>query len=880
MTATEHAPTRLSDYTPAPFLITDVDLEFDLGENETRVRSRLQLRRNPDAPGSCDLILDGPGLETRLVRINGENARTDRFEIGDETLTVLEAPDQFELETVVVIHPGANKSLDGLYYSEPNLCTQCEPEGFRKITWYLDRPDVLARFRTRINGDPARFPVMLSNGNCIGRGELPNGRHWVQWEDPFPKPSYLFALVAGPLECLEGTFETGSGREVALRIYAKAGDVERCEHAMQSLKRAMRWDEESYGLEYDLDTFMIVAIDDFNMGAMENKGLNVFNSALVLARPETATDTDYAAIEAVIAHEYFHNWTGNRVTCRDWFQLSLKEGLTVFRDQQFSEDMGSRAVERIDGARKLRSNQFPEDAGPMAHPVRPDSYIEISNFYTATIYEKGAEIIRMLHTLLGNTAYQAGMKLYLTRHDGHAATIEDFVRAMESASGRDLGQFTRWYSQAGTPVVAASARHDTERGEFVVALSQRTPPTPGQTEKLPLHIPLRLALLGEDGGNLPLHCPELGLDGEREVVAELRETAATLRFTNLDRPPALSIARGFSAPVQIEVERGDGVLAFLIANETDPFNRWDAVREYATRVLLDGIERYSPGSRIAYPDRFIAGMRALLLDSTLEPAIIAEALTLPSESNLADRMETIAIEAIHDVRRQFTLILAKALRSDLIHVRDAHLSREAYRFDPGSAGRRSLANVCLRYLMELDDPGIVALCRVQLETADNMTDSLAALRCFANTPGREARQQLDWFHDRWRGEPLVLDKWFRLQATARRSDTLRRIGALMRHPSFDIQNPNRVRALIGAFCHRNQRWFHDASGAGYRFLSSQVLAIDEFNPQIAARILGAAANWRRLDDNRRELIQTELERILGTPSLSKECYEIASKTLA
>ena len=791
MTATDHAPTRLRDYAPAPFLITDVDLVFDLGEDETRVRARLRLRRNPDAPSSRDLILDGRDLETRLVRINGENAPSERFEIGEETLTVLAVPDHFELETEVVVHPVANKSLDGLYYSDPNLCTQCEPEGFRKITWYLDRPDVLARFRTRIKGDPARFPVMLSNGNCIGRGKLRDKRHWVQWEDPFPKPSYLFALVAGPLEYREDTFETASGREVALRIYAKAGDVDRCEHAMQSLKRAMRWDEECYGLEYDLDTFMIVAIDDFNMGAMENKGLNVFNSALVLARP---------------GHRHRHRLCGDRsrdcariffttgqetgVTCRDWFQLSLKEGLTVFRDQQFSEDIGSRAVERIDGARKLRSLQFAEDAGPMAHPVRPDSYIEISNFYTVTVYEKGAEVIRMLHTLLGNAAYQAGMKLYLTRHDGHAATIEDFVSAMESASGRDLDQFKRWYSQAGTPVVAANARHDTETSEFVVELSQRMRPTPGQTEKLPLHIPLRLALLGKSGGNLPLHCPELGLDGEREVVAELRETGANLRFTNVDHPPALSIARGFSAPVRIEAERGDDVLAFLIANETDPFNRWDAVQEYAARLLLDRIDQFSPDSRITLPDQFIAGMQALLLDATLEPAFVAEAFTLPSESNLADRMKTIAIEGIHDVRRQFTRILAKALRNDLIHVRDTHLSRGSYRFDSGRAGRRSLANVCLRYLMELDDPGIAAQCRAQLATADNMTDSLAALRCFANTPGREPRQQLDWFHDRWSGEPLVLDKWFRLQAT---SATVRNAGTgwrpdaapILRHPESE-----------------------------------------------------------------------------------------------
>ena len=637
--AAEPATTRLADYAPPPFLVDEVDLDFELGEERTLVRAKLKVRRNPavasalaatpasadsaasvpspasapapapatptsaatsasvpaSAPGSAaaspaDLVLDGRGLDTRSVRIDGEAVSGNRIEIAAETLTIRDAPDAFVLETEVAVRPGENKSLEGLYASAGNLCTQCEAEGFRKITWFPDRPDVMARYRTRIAGDPGRFPVMLSNGNEVERGALGDGRRYVVWEDPFPKPSYLFALVAGRLECIADTFTTRSGREVALRIHVEPHNLDKCAHAMRSLKRAMGWDEEVYGLEYDLDTFMIVAVDDFNMGAMENKGLNVFNSKYVLARPDTATDADFAAIEAVIAHEYFHNWTGNRVTCRDWFQLSLKEGLTVFRDQEFSADTGSRAVKRIRDARLLRSHQFPEDAGPMAHPVRPDSYIEIGNFYTVTIYVKGAEVIRMMHTLLGHEGFMAGMRLYFERHDGEAVTTGDFVAAMEAASGVDLGQFRRWYVQAGTPVLSARGAYDAARSEYVLDVEQRTPPTPGQPEKRPLHVPVRLALLGGDGGNLPLHCPEAGLAGEREAVLDVREPRHVFRFSNVPARPVPSLARGFSAPVKVEIERGDGELAFLIANETDPFNRWDAVQEYSTKLMLRMIE--------------------------------------------------------------------------------------------------------------------------------------------------------------------------------------------------------------------------------------------------------------------------------------------------
>ena len=880
MSPTEPVATRRADYAPPPFLVDAVDLDFELDEKQTLVRAKLTIRRNPDAAPAQDLILDGHGLDTRAVRVDGEVVSGNRVEIAAETLTLRDAPDAFVLDTDVAIRPGANKSLEGLYASSGNLCTQCEAEGFRKITWFPDRPDVMARYRTRIVADPARYPVMLCNGNDADRGALDDGRRYVVWEDPYPKPSYLFALVAGRLACVEDAFTTRSGRVVTLRIYVQPHNVDRCDHAMRSLRRAMRWEEDVYGLEYDLDTFMVVAVDDFNMGAMENKGLNIFNSAYVLARPETATDRDFAAIETVIAHEYFHNWTGNRVTCRDWFQLSLKEGLTVFRDQEFSADVASRAVKRIRDVRVLRTHQFAEDAGPMAHPVRPDSYIEISNFYTVTIYNKGAEVIRMMHTLLGDERFQAGMRLYFERHDGHAVTTEDFVAAMEAASGMDLGQFRRWYTQAGTPALRIRGTWDEERSQYVLDIEQRTPPTPGQPEKLPLHVPLRLALLGEDGTNIPLHCAGAGLAGECEAVVDVREPHQTLRFSRVRSRPIPSLARGFSAPVKVEIERSDDELAFLIAHETDPFNRWDAAQEYATRLMLAMVEDRLAGREPDLPDGFASAARALLLDDAADPAFTAEALTLPSESNIADRMDIIPVETIHEVREAVKATLAFRLEDAFLRVHAANQAPGPYRFTAEDSGRRALKNLCLRYLMELDEPSMRAVCGHQLESADNMTDALAALACFVDAHVPEHAERLAWFEQRWKDEPLVLDKWFSLQATSRRHDTLERVRTLTRHPGFDLENPNRVRALVGAFCHANQRWFHDASGAGYRFLSEHVLAIDTFNPQSAARLLGAASRWRRLDPDRGALLRGELERMARTPELSRDCYEVARKFLA
>ena len=879
MTESAPAATRLTDYSPPDFLIDEVDLSFELDAERTLVRATLTVRRNPDVPRTADLVLDGQGLETLGVRVDGEAVTGNRMAIGAETLTIRDAADSFVLDTEVAIRPGANKSLEGLYESSGNLCTQCEAEGFRRITWFLDRPDVLARYRTRIAADAERYPVLLSNGNAVERGTLDDGRRFVVWEDPHPKPTYLFALVAGRLERVEDSFTTRSGREVALHIYVEPHNADRCDHAMRSLKRAMRWDEEVYGLEYDLDVFMIVAVDDFNMGAMENKGLNIFNSAYVLARPDTATDTDFAAIETVIAHEYFHNWTGNRVTCRDWFQLSLKEGLTVFRDQQFSEDVALRMLKRIRDVRVLRTHQFPQDAGPMAHPVRPDSYIEINNFYTVTVYCKGAEVIRMLHTLLGADVFKAGMRCYFERHDGQAVTTDDFVAAMEAASGRDLSQFRRWYTQAGTPVLTVRGTYDAERSQYVLDVEQHTPSTPGQSDKAPLHIPVRMALIGGEGGNLPLHCANGNLAGETETVLELGASHQRFRFEAVTERPAPSLIRGFSAPVKIEIARSDDDLAFLIAHETDPFNRWDASQEYATRLMLGLVESRLAGREIAIPDKYVSAMRALLLDHAIEPGFVAEALSLPSESNLADRMEVIAVEAIHEVREAVIATLARRLQGEFTRTYDAHVDDGPYRFDAVSIGRRGLKNLCLRYLMELDEPAIRSTCTHQLQTADNMTDALGALACFANSRAAEREDPLAWFEDRWKDDPLVLDKWFSLQATSKRPDTPGRVRDLVRHPRFDIENPNRVRALIGAFCHSNQRWFHDSSGSGYRFLGEHVLAIDSFNPQSASRLLSAASRWRRLDDERSAMLRGELERVLAAPNLSKDCYEVATKFL-
>ena len=872
---------RLKDYAPPTCLVDTVDLRFDLDDARTLVTATLKLRRNPAATADPVLTLFGRDLELLSLRLDGRELGLGDFRIIGETLSITPVPEAFTLHIETVIHPGDNTSLEGLYTSSGNFCTQCEPEGFRKITWFPDRPDVLARYTTTLVADRERYPVLLSNGNPVEAGELPDGRHFARWEDPFPKPSYLFALVAGALVKIEDRFITASGREVALQIFVEERNRDKCHHAMSSLKKAMAWDEAVYGLEYDLDIYMIVAVDDFNMGAMENKGLNVFNSKYVLARPETATDADYQGIEGVIGHEYFHNWTGNRVTCRDWFQLSLKEGLTVFRDQQFSADMGSAAVKRIEDVRILRNSQFPEDAGPMAHPVRPASYVEINNFYTATVYNKGAEVIRMYHTLLGSEGFRRGLRLYLERHDGQAATTDDFLRAMAEAGGVDLDQFQRWYEQAGTPELQVETAYDAPSQTFELRLRQHCPATPGQPGKEPFHIPLAVGLLGPDGRDLPLR-----LAGEATPVAagtrvlELRRETETFRFVDLPQRPVPSLLRGFSAPVRLRGDWPQADLALRMAHDSDPFNRWEAGQQLACEVLLRQVAAIRSGRAEDFDPRFVAAFRAALNDTESDPALLALALTLPTETYLGEQQEVIEPAAIHQAREGLRRHLAEALRDDFFRVYRRCRAAGPYRPEPAAIGRRGLKNLCLAYLMSLEDAAALSLCLEQFETADNMTDVLAALGCLASSDSPQRSRVLEAFYRQWRDDPLVLDKWFLLQATSRRPEALAEVRRLMVDPAFNIRNPNKVRSLIGAFCQGNPARFHSACGSGYGFCADQVLAIDPFNPQVAARLLGALSRWRRYDGARQGLMHKELERVLAAEGLSPDCYEIAAKSLA
>jgi len=878
MSKAKPQPVRLADYRPPSHLIDAVELRFELDDPATRVHSRLAMRRNPAGDGSTTVVLHRGDFELERLALEGETLARGRYRLGEETLAIDGVPDRFTLEAVTRLEPEANTSLEGLYKSSGNFCTQCESEGFRKITCYLDRPDVLARFRTTLEADRERCPVLLSNGNPVASGDAPGGRHWVTWEDPFPKPSYLFALVAGRLECVERPFVTRSGREVRLRCFVEAHNAGKCDHALAALDKAMRWDEEVFGLEYDLDTYMIVAVDDFNMGAMENKGLNVFNSKYVLADPESATDDDYVAIESVIAHEYFHNWTGNRVTLRDWFQLSLKEGLTMFRDQEFSSDVFSRPLTRIDNVRLLRTHQFSEDAGPMAHPVRPDSYIEISNFYTTTVYNKGAEVIRMVDTLLGRRGFLAGMALYIERHDGRAVTADDFLKAMEDANGVDLGQFRRWYEQAGTPALEVTDHYDARARAYTLIVRQSCPPTPGQPRKAPFHIPLALGLLGPSGEELALT-----LEGESEAreartrVLELRAAEERFRFVEVPERPVPSLLRDFSAPVRLEGARDRERLAFLFAHDPNAFNRWDAGQEYATSLLLALVADARAGRALALDAAFAEAMARTLGDPALERGLIAEALVLPSENYLIERMEEADVDALHAAREFARRALAERLREPLAEVFQACLSGEPYRFDPESCGRRRLANVCLGYLMALGEPDWRAACLRRFREADNMTEALGALGALARTDCPEREHALAEFERRWRHDPLTLDKWFAVQATSPLPGTLERVRELLDHPRFSLRNPNRVRALIGAFCFGNPVRFHDPSGAGYRFLADHVLELDPLNPQVAARLLGALTRWRKFDRKRQRLMKAELERVADAPTLSRDTYEVALK---
>ncbi|MGE4578327.1 MAG: aminopeptidase N [Desulfuromonadales bacterium] len=872
----------LKDYTPPAFLVDNTDLHFELAESQTLVTATLRLRRNPaSVDPAAPLVLHGRELKLREISLDERPLPSTAYALDTETLTLAEAPDAFTLRTVTEINPQANTSLEGLYLSSGNFCTQCEAQGFRKITYYPDRPDVMAPFTVTLVADRVKYPVLLSNGNLLEKGELVDGRHFARWQDPYKKPSYLFALVAGQLVKIEDRFTTRSGRVVTLQIFVEPRNADKCEHAMRSLQKAMAWDEEVFGLEYDLDIYMIVAVDDFNMGAMENKGLNVFNSKYVLARPDTATDADYQGIEGVIGHEYFHNWTGNRITCRDWFQLSLKEGLTVFRDQEFSADMTSRPVKRIEEVRLLRQAQFPEDAGPMAHPVRPESYVEINNFYTATVYNKGAEVIRMIQTLLGREGFRRGMDLYIARHDGQAVTTEDFLAAMADANGADLDQFRYWYSQAGTPKIQVTTAFDPAGGVYTLRCRQSCPPTPGQESKRPFHIPLALGLLDRQGQDLPLQ-----LEGEAlppaagTRVLSLRQEEESFRFVGLTEEPIPSLLRDFSAPVKLQIDLADADLAFLMARDADPFNRWEAGQQLATRVLLNLVEDLRQGRLPGEADVFCEAFGLTLQDREADPALLALALTLPSETYLAEQMAVVDPTAIHAARKALRQSLARSWRTELLDTYERLGETGPYSIEPAAVGKRSLKNVCLAYLMALEEDAAVQLCQRQFEEGNNMTDVIAALGALSQSRRPERQAALAAFYTKWSQDPLVVDKWLSLQATADHPDTLMQVRKLMTHPAFSLRNPNKVRALIGAFCHGNPAAFHREDGSGYRFAAEQVLALDPLNPQVAARLAAALIRWRKFDDGRQQQMKEQLQRLLDAPRLSRDVYEIVSKSLS
>ncbi|TMA33362.1 MAG: aminopeptidase N [Deltaproteobacteria bacterium] len=903
------------DYRPPDYRIDSVDLDFDLREDETFVRARLAVRRDPVALGDVPpLVLAGQELETLSLAIDGRALSEREFSIDDESLEIPAPPEQFTLETLVRIHPEHNTALSGLYRSSGNFCTQCEAHGFRRITWFLDRPDVMARYAVRIEADRERYPVLLSNGNRIAQESAPDGRHAVRWRDPSPKPSYLFALVAGNLHCHAGSFTTRSGRAVRLEIWVEPQNADRCEHALCSLQRAMHWDEQVYGREYELDVYMIVAVGDFNMGAMENKGLNIFNAKYVLAEPETATDDEYEAIEAVIGHEYFHNWTGNRVTCRDWFQLTLKEGLTVFRDQQFTADQTSAAVKRIRDVVTLRTNQFPEDAGPMAHPIRPESYISMDNFYTATVYEKGAEVVRLYHTLFGADGFRRGMDLYFARHDGHAVTCDDFRAALADANGADLTRFERWYSQASTPLVSARGEWDPAARAYSLRLAQSLPNAPEDGPRDPLPIPVRMGLLGRDGRDLPLRLAGERGDAPTTRVLLLEEREATFRFEEIAEPPVPSLLRQFSAPVALAMPRSRSELAFLFARDSDPVSRWDAGQTLAQELLLALAADAAAGRPLSLDAEFAAAIGRVLEDPALDGSLRALMLSLPNlrvlgeaqvsrspqgreaaaqrgeaerrvgpregwKANEDHQMATIDYASLHAAREFAIAELARAHRAQFEEIARERAGDRPYRIERAAIDRRRLRNAALRYLSALGDPGWTARIAQQFERADNMTDRQAALQILVDLPGDAREAPLARFYQTWRGDPLVLDKWFTVQALSTRADTFDRVARLARHPDFTLANPNRLRALVGSFASGNPVRFHAADGRPYAFLADVVLELDQRNPQVAARLAANFGPWRRFAGAQQAAMRAQLERIASAKPISKDVFEIATRAL-
>ncbi len=872
-------PIRLKDYRQPDWLVETVDLDFSLHPTQTKVRATLKLTPNPQRP-AAPVVLDGDGLSLVALKVDGAALPADSFMATPDQLTIPQPPNgPFTLEIETLVNPTANTQLSGLYRSSGTFCTQCEAEGFRRITYFPDRPDVMAVYTTRIEADKAQAPVLLSNGNLIDAGDLPGGRHFATWHDPHKKPSYLFALVGGDLACVEDKFVTMSGREVTLRIYVEHGKQGRCDYAMDSLKRSMRWDEQAFGREYDLDIFMIVAVSDFNMGAMENKGLNVFNDKYVLASGDVATDSDFAGIEAVIAHEYFHNWTGNRITCRDWFQLCLKEGLTVYRDQEFSSDMRSRPVKRISDVRGLRVAQFIEDSGPLAHPVRPEQYKEINNFYTSTIYEKGAEVVRMVHTLLGPEKFRAGMDLYFERHDGEAATIEQFIQCFAEVSGRDMAQFMLWYSQAGTPEVTVSGAFDAVAKTYTLTCKQTVPPTPNQPTKKPMVIPLVTGLVGKDGHDLPLT-----LAGGASVprgVLELKDAEQTFVFSGIAERPVLSTNRGFSAPIKLNSDLTAADLTFLAAHDSDPFNRWQALQTAALRLLIDNVARLRAGEAPRHDDSLIAAMAAILSDKTLEPAFVALALTPPGEGDLAREIgKDIDPDAIYRARAALRADIGSKLGPALAQAYESLAVAGPYSPDASAAGKRTLRNVALDLMAADGNAPAIARAKRQYDAADNMTDRMAALATLSLNDVPERSAALSDFYTRYAADALVIDKWFSLQAMTPRPETLDQVRALTGHTAFSFANPNRVRALIGAFAQANPTQFNRADGQGYEFVADTILALDPKNPQLASRMATAFRTWRTLEPTRRALAEAALRRIKAAQKLSRDLADIVERALA
>lgn len=885
---------HLQEYTPPAFRISTVGLDVDIRKPYATVRATLKLARDASRASAEPLVLQGENLELLSVRIDGRTLSPAEYRADERHLAIARVPDTFTLETVVRFDPWKNTRLEGLYATKNGLVTQCEAEGFRHITYFVDRPDVMGRYAATLCADRASFPRLLANGNLVAQGEgQPEGwfvdeepgRHWARWEDPFPKPSYLFAMVAANLDLLEDHFTTRSGRNALLQIYVEPGKLDQAGFAMQALKKCMRWDEEVFGLELDLERFMIVAVSDFNAGAMENKGLNIFNTKFILARADTATDYDYFGVDKVVAHEYFHNWTGNRITCRDWFQLSLKEGLTVYRDQEYSADEYSRPVVRIQEVRDLRTRQFPEDAGPMAHPVRPESYVAVNNFYTATVYDKGAEVVRMYATLLGKEGFRKGMDLYFRRHDGQAVTCDDFRAAMSDANGVELAQFERWYSQAGTPMVECRGELDAANATYTLHVKQSCPPTPGQPAKEPFVIPFAVGLVGADGRDVPLTLSEGRTfdggkaSGTHTVVLAVTQAEQRFVFTGVKEKPVPSLLRGFSAPVQVRHDYTDAELAHLMGCDSDLFCRWEAGQALATRILLAGVEAVRDGRAMEVPQEFAEAMGRVLADASKDPAFAAEALQLPGEGMLAEEMQVADPDAIHIARMRLVRDIATRYRTRFEGAFRHFTVPGPYSPDAQASGRRALRNAALGYVSTIDDATSRALAFLEFRRAENMTDAMAALTCLANSAGAERERALAMFHDKWKDEALVVDKWFRVQATSWLPGTLDRVKALARHPAFDLRNPNRVRSLVHMFAQENPLHFHAADGSGYRWVAEQVVELDRLNPQVAARLARSFDRWKKYDAGRQAHTRAALETIRDAAGLSPNVAEVVGRAL-